>query len=274
MKAWQDIIDIGPLCHEQFLGSAYAPEITQLDIQVAGVSQLAGHYRVGFSTRETHILTYTTTGWGKLHTPDGVQYVEPNSLIVLPVGQPFLYEIASKEWSMAWVILKDTPRWQALQGGAIRVDYCESSQVIYHLLCLLYYEQNPRLRRQPLEQLEHYLSESINKLRESHNQGNRLHALFRNIENQLHKKWSVETMSQQIHYSAPHLHRLCNETFGRSPIQQLIFLRIQRALHLLSNTDWPIAQIAGAVGYSDVFNFSKRFKNSTGQTPTQYRKNQ
>lgn len=72
--------------------------------------------------------------------------------------------------------------------------------------------------------------------------------------------------------SRSHLDRLFIEQIGQPPRRYLIGLRIARAQQLLSNTDFPIAQIAERLGYRDVYFFSRQFKQVTGQTPTGYRK--
>jgi AraC-like DNA-binding protein len=101
---------------------------------------------------------------------------------------------------------------------------------------------------------------------------NRLLNLFQDIEKRLHYEWTIESMCSQLHYSPPHLHRLCQVQFGKSPIQKLIQLRIERAKSLLINTRWPIQHIATYVGYTNIFNFSKSFKKSVGVPPSEFRR--
>lgn len=57
-----------------------------------------------------------------------------------------------------------------------------------------------------------------------------------------------------------------------SPLRYLIQIRISKAKELLSTTDNSICEIACAVGYHDVFYFSRLFKKEEHITPTQYRK--
>lgn len=48
--------------------------------------------------------------------------------------------------------------------------------------------------------------------------------------------------------------------------------RLSQGENLLASTDFPIEQIAEAVGYSNAGRFSKDFRNSTGLNPSEYRK--
>lgn len=61
------------------------------------------------------------------------------------------------------------------------------------------------------------------------------------------------------------------ETFGMSPSDYLLMVRMQHAQKMLANTDLPVKEIGQAVGYGDFPNFLRRFKAYTAMTPSQYR---
>ena len=271
-KNWKDVLEIGPLCHERFVIPDKVPELAALDISMAGVSRLEGHYRVGHKNPEYHTVSYTTAGHGLLHHQNGSIKVEPNSLMLMPANQPHLFELNGNFWATTWFAMDATCRWQSLNRTTVSVEFCDKAQVICHLMSQMYYEDDKALREAPMRQLEYYLTSTLMMLGIQYNQVNRVEALFRDVEYQLHYPWTIQKMAERIHYSAPHLHRLCQQAYGRSPIQQLIYLRMQRARHLLIQTDWSMMQIASAVGYRDVFNFSNRFKKSIGKTPAVFRK--
>ena len=58
---------------------------------------------------------------------------------------------------------------------------------------------------------------------------------------------------------------------GCSPQQYIIQLRIVNAMHLLDNTEYTVAQVAAAVGYTNTQYFHRLFHKRTGLTPTEYR---
>ena len=49
-------------------------------------------------------------------------------------------------------------------------------------------------------------------------------------------------------------------------------LRIRSAKDMLKSNAFRIKEIASALGYCDVYHFSKRFKSATGKTPANYLK--
>ena len=269
---WQDVLEIGPECNERFIDWQKAPELQNLDVRLCGFSQLEGHYRVGRTDPIANTLLYSVDGAIELYTPEGRQTVEKSQLIILPAHRPFLIELKSPFWTMTWYDLEDTPRWSELCANRPAVEYCPNGRQLFHALAVIYYERNANLRCPSVNYLEHYLLETLNAPRNQSNEFQRSHQLFRDVEKQLHKTWTVEAMCKLIHYSSAHLHRLCQKRFGRSPLQQVIQLRMERAKYLLTNTAWPLAQIAEQLGYQDLFSFSKRFKKSVLDSPASYRK--
>ena len=100
------------------------------------------------------------------------------------------------------------------------------------------------------------------------------HAIWRLWEKvgiSLGDAWTLDRMAAEVHGSAEHLRRLCHRQLGRSPVQQLIYLRMRRAAHLLITTDAKIETIANDVGYENPFVISTTFKRAVGWRPSEYR---
>jgi ABC-type Fe3+-hydroxamate transport system substrate-binding protein len=58
---------------------------------------------------------------------------------------------------------------------------------------------------------------------------------------------------------------------GQSPMAYLTELRISYAKRLMSDSAATVKEIANQAGFRDEYYFSRRFKQTTGMTPTQYR---
>ena len=58
---------------------------------------------------------------------------------------------------------------------------------------------------------------------------------------------------------------------GKSVIQFLNEVRILKARLLLEQEDMPVSEVALQVGFDDINYFSRKFKQLTGRTPTEYR---
>ncbi len=99
----------------------------------------------------------------------------------------------------------------------------------------------------------------------------RLWQVWKKAEANLAADWSARELAKLAHCSEEHLRRLCLRELGRSPMQQLTSLRMQRAAELLERTDDKLEVIAAAVGYGNAFGLSKVFKKWIGTSPSEYR---
>ncbi|MBT3483206.1 MAG: helix-turn-helix transcriptional regulator [Opitutales bacterium] len=99
----------------------------------------------------------------------------------------------------------------------------------------------------------------------------RLWKIWVEVESRLDRKWTLCELASLGHVSEEHLRRLCRRYHGRSPMQHLTFLRLQRARVLLSSTDDKIETIARAVGYDAQYTFSNLYKRWFGLRPSDCR---
>ena len=87
-----------------------------------------------------------------------------------------------------------------------------------------------------------------------------------------HRPWTAADLASLAKISGEHMRRLCQASAGRSPMQQLTYLRIQYAASQLATTDGKIEDLALRVGYHNPFAFSNTFKRMTGFRPSQFRR--
>jgi transcriptional regulator GlxA family with amidase domain len=62
-----------------------------------------------------------------------------------------------------------------------------------------------------------------------------------------------------------------SRTFGQSPLDFVLTVRLRHAAHLLATTQLPVKLVADAVGYASRSHFSRAFKVAYGTDPTAYR---
>lgn len=84
---------------------------------------------------------------------------------------------------------------------------------------------------------------------------------------------SLEYLAERFGFSNFFWSRYFKDVIGQNFNDYVWILRLERAKQLLA-TSMPIAEVVESVGYIDVRSFTRRFKNSTGVTPAQYKKEQ
>ena len=82
---------------------------------------------------------------------------------------------------------------------------------------------------------------------------------------------SVGDMASAAATSRSGLQRKLKQAMGITPQDLLREARIKRACQLLRTSNKTIAEVAYACGFSDPKYFSRCFKQSTGQSPTEYK---
>ena len=80
----------------------------------------------------------------------------------------------------------------------------------------------------------------------------------------------ISKLCEACGISESYLKRLFREKYGVSPKQYLIRLKINHACELLRLGRYTVTQVAEQCGFSDVYFFSRQFKEYMGITPTQF----
>lgn len=96
-------------------------------------------------------------------------------------------------------------------------------------------------------------------------------AISRYLEEHSQAPVLLKTISKHLGYSVPWIRTVFKRETGKSIIDHLLFLRIQRAKRLLRNTDLDITKIALEVGFSSYTRFAIAFKKRTGISGKEFR---
>lgn len=91
------------------------------------------------------------------------------------------------------------------------------------------------------------------------------------IKTNFRQNLTVSSLTKLLGNSQPHLYKIFKEAFGKSPKSYIIDYRMNMAKEMLAETDFTVAEVAYAVGFSDSFAFSKCFSSKVGMSPTEYR---
>lgn len=99
-----------------------------------------------------------------------------------------------------------------------------------------------------------------------------INAIKQFVQEQLHQNITLKKISDSLSFNCAYLGQKFkqheNMTFNEYLLQQ----RMEKAKRLLETTDMKIYEIAGAVGYTEIDWFYKKFKEHAGASANEYRK--
>jgi AraC-like DNA-binding protein len=175
-------------------------------------------------------------------------------------------------WTYAWVRYLESPEHLPVMSAKSPVKGRFSADVLVSAVEGFHAEarredSSPAQKKLWIELIHNYV---LSFAQPSHGD-ERLWRLWQAIETNLAHLWTIPEMAKIATMSKEHLRRVAIREIGRSPLQHVIFLRMQRASHLLGTTDEKIETIAREVGYANPFTFSTTFKKWIGRRPSEHR---
>ncbi len=98
-----------------------------------------------------------------------------------------------------------------------------------------------------------------------------IRGIIKYINDNLSETISLDLLAKKANMSKYYFCRLFKRYTGKSPMNFVIFTRIERAKELLKSVN-NISTVAIEVGFNDPVNFTRQFKRITGSAPSSYLK--
>jgi AraC-like DNA-binding protein len=93
------------------------------------------------------------------------------------------------------------------------------------------------------------------------------------IDDHYSEKIDLNHIADEAYFSKFHFIRLFKITYGKTPHQYLISVRIEKA-KLLLQTPIPVTDVCLKIGFDSISSFTGLFKRITQQTPASYQQQQ
>ena len=100
----------------------------------------------------------------------------------------------------------------------------------------------------------------------------RLNAVREYIADSFQKPLSLSDLSKYSYMSPYHFLRVFKDTYGETPNEFLIRLRVEHAKKMLITENFSVSEICEKVGYTSLGSFSSLFLEQVGMAPTLYRR--
>jgi AraC-like DNA-binding protein len=93
----------------------------------------------------------------------------------------------------------------------------------------------------------------------------------------IHERYSIESigiekLSKLCNITPEYFRSIFKANFGTSPVKYINAIKIARAKELLDSNMYSVTEAATLSGFNDISHFSREFKRSCGQNPSQYAK--
>lgn len=99
-----------------------------------------------------------------------------------------------------------------------------------------------------------------------------IHKVMDELRDQIGEKAiTVASLAENVNVSPRYLSQLFMKYTGFSLREYITRVRMERARFLLSETSMNITEVSSALGFTDVYHFSKMFKSHNGAPPSRFR---
>ncbi len=252
----------GPVC----------PLLTQHHISHCGVMQAMPPFEIVRANQSGTFMLACLEGEGVILADGQWKKIRQGQACLLP---PFVMNalkcLPGKSWNFAWVRYREARETRPIVSSISPVSGSFDTAPLKAAIEGLHAESTSGSSASALHHWSELVHHYVLRFAQPHSSDDRLWRVWQRVETDLGRPWSLEELANIACLSGEHLRRLCRKDLGRSPIQHLTYLRLQRARHLLSVTDDKVDVIAKAVGFESTFSFSNTFKKWIGWRPSDFR---
>lgn len=270
--AWVETTIDGPRTQRWALDAKQCAELNAHRIAWLGLDTVYAPYsRVRLSPSGSFILA-CLEGEGRVLLEGRWERVTAGSLCLAPprVLNAF-HAVPKRRWVFAWIRYHEEPWVKPLVGADSPLRLTAGAEDLGRMIAGLRAEWDG-VRDAAL--VHHWVSlvqGFAERLARPWRSGSRVAVLWETVARDLTADWKLTRLAAECSLSAEHLRRVCRRELGRTPMEHVTYMRIQRAQELLETTEEKLDAIAPQVGYHSAVVFSRAFTRYVGLTPSEYR---
>jgi AraC-like DNA-binding protein len=181
------------------------------------------------------------------------------------------HAVPGKPWAFAWLRYEEAPAVKPLVGADSPLRLADGAEELGRIVAGLRAEWEGE---RDAALVRHWISlvhGFAQRLARPWRSQSRVAELWESVARDLAADWKLTRLAAQCSLSAEHLRRICRRELGRTPMEHVTYMRIQRAQELLEASGEKLDAIAPQVGYRSAIVFSRAFVRCVGITPSQYR---
>ncbi|ULL18170.1 helix-turn-helix domain-containing protein [Paenibacillus sp. H1-7] len=254
------------------------------DIQASGKSQAVPECIDEHRALEHQLILYAAKGKGDIFIDGKREQLERESIYVHAPGTKLEIQLSPGSSAMFYWISFDlfilSEKTDSRRGfvlettfplqGKIRAFSSQFKRFMYLLISdtKLESDESRRFHRQQL--LHNMLNDLLTHATavNGNDTENRLRVTIEYMQRHYRENIRMSELAELGQFHPSYYSQVFKQTMQKTPMAYLTDLRINKAKEMLLVTDKSISDIAAHVGYGDEFYFSKRFKATSGYSPT------
>lgn len=258
---------------EEWLQSGPAcPLLRQHHIAHAGIMDARFPFEVARVEQSGTFMLACTAGCGVVLADGRWNRVKAGEACLLP---PFINNalkcIRGEPWEFAWVRYHESRENAPVISTHSPVTGKFNGMLLKAGILGLHAEASgdntPSALHHWTELIHHY----VIRFAQPHSPDQRLWKVWKRVEADLPREWSLAELARIANMSPEHLRRTCSQEIGRSPMRHLTYLRLKHAADLLAATDEKVEVVAHLVGFESASAFSNTFNKWFGWRPSEHR---
>lgn len=253
-------------------GASPCSLLSQWNIDHLGIMSAQKPYEVFRANQSGTFFLACTSGEGDVLIDGEWKKISAGEACLFPPYMTNAFKARSeKPWEFAWVRYQEEPHKKTVANVAFPRVRAYNSEL---LKCTITGLQQELASVPPAKLISAWINlihHQVLRFSQAEKIDPRVRKVFLKVVNDLSSDWTLTRLADNANLSGEHLRRLCNDQIGRSPMQQVTFIRIAYAKELLMKTDNTVEVVAEKTGYSNAFSFSNAFLKWVGCRPSDFR---
>lgn len=249
------------------------PALNQYQIIHVGIEETEAPTRIVRTKQTTTYFLACFGGKGRVLIDGRWRICRAGYACLLPAHTLNAFEaIAGSRWEFCWVCYQWPAEQRPIADTTSPVMARFEPLPLRSAILGLTYECGGPSQASLIQEWTDLIHAYVVRFAKPSDQPDELRLLWERVASNLADHWTLARLAREAGYSNEHLRRLCRRQLGRSPMHQVIYLRMRRAAELLVNTSLTVEAIAADVGYHNPFVFSNAFTKWIGWRPSEYRR--
>jgi len=223
-----------------------------------------------FSPRvKSNELIFNLSGDVTVFFGEDVFETKPGSIRFLPKGETSKYEVIRKVRGECIDVFFDTDRPVSEKAFVVSVLYNEKISMLFKKIFSVWTAKDEGYYYECISLLYKIFSELQKNNTVSKRHRDKIEVGVSELKNRFSDpSLSVSELAALCNIGESYFKRLFKERYGVSPKRYMVQLRINHACELLRTERYSVTQISEICGFSDVYFFSRQFKEYMGVSPT------